>query len=118
MSDIGTDRPRVSSLFDRSSVFRDGVGMNSGVEAALMFNSSLFVLIRGNPGLPLGVSVCRRPRVCCCCCAETTESATGKRQDKPKSEDDSDEAVYLPNCHASVVNSQSTETEVISLFNN
>lgn len=52
----------VLPLFDRSSVFGDGGVRNSGVEAALMFNSSLFVLIRGNPGFPLGITVCRRPQ--------------------------------------------------------
>lgn len=36
--------------------FADHGGTNSAAEAALMFNSSLFVLIHGNPGFPLGIS--------------------------------------------------------------
>lgn len=62
---------RVSSL----SAFRYGGGGNSGVEATLIFNSSLFVLLHENPGLPSGVSACSRPRVCCL--VEMTLSPSG-----------------------------------------
>lgn len=60
------------ALFDTSSLFRESNTESRrwqefrSQRAALMFNSSVFVLIQGNLGLPLGVSMCRRPRVCCC----------------------------------------------------
>lgn len=54
------------SVSPPSLLLKDGSGGNPGVEAALMFNLSLFVLVYGYPGPPPGV--CVSPASCLSSC--------------------------------------------------
>ena len=90
--------------------FLDGGGRNSGLEAALMFNSSMFVLIRGNPALPLGIPECRRPRVCWAEARQEYDGRGGGSKDGGESGDCMMRLVYLPDFYISGVNSQSAKT--------
>lgn len=116
---VGLQRRRalcVLPLFDRSSVFRDGGGGNSGDGAALMFNSSLFVLNHGNHGLPLGV--CRWPRVCCC--VEMSQSPSGIWwRTNPRMQTTAGwGGLFAKLPHQWCKQPISSDTQVMSLFNN
>lgn len=78
------------SVIDRLSVFREpntetGGGRNS---VALMFNSSVFVLILGNPGLPLGISMCHWPRVFFFLCRDELKPFRNTTEEESKDGDD------------------------------